>query len=193
MSAGLKLFAAKGFRATTVQDIAHEAKVNISLVSYHFGGKEGLLRSCLEVTGLKRLEVVESMLTPATSLEEFRVRLSIYTDEMLGFHVENPDVCTILCRDLTLEIDIIKDIFEKTFLKTFQHLVKFINSAKAFGIIKEWIDPEILASNYFGAVIHNSRHMELANTYFGKSIRDAKYRTHLRDQLVRSLIEGCCS
>ena len=42
------LFAEKGFKATTIQDIAREAGVNVSLVSYHFKGKEGLFCACIE-------------------------------------------------------------------------------------------------------------------------------------------------
>lgn len=40
-----KLFAAKGFKGTSVRDIAQEAGVNISMISYYFGSKEGLLES----------------------------------------------------------------------------------------------------------------------------------------------------
>jgi len=38
------LFARYGFAATSVKQIADKAGVNVSLVSYHFGGKEGLLK-----------------------------------------------------------------------------------------------------------------------------------------------------
>ncbi|WOO37964.1 TetR/AcrR family transcriptional regulator [Anaerocolumna sp. AGMB13020] len=38
-----KLFAKKGFEGTTTREIVNEAGVNISLISYHFGGKENVL------------------------------------------------------------------------------------------------------------------------------------------------------
>lgn len=37
------LFFQKGFHATTVRDIAEKASVNVSLISYYFKGKQGLL------------------------------------------------------------------------------------------------------------------------------------------------------
>lgn len=37
-----KLFAEKGFAATSVRDIANEADVNVSMISYYFGSKEKL-------------------------------------------------------------------------------------------------------------------------------------------------------
>jgi TetR/AcrR family transcriptional regulator len=44
LAAALDEFAAKGFAGARVQDIAHRAGVNKQLISYYFGGKEGLYR-----------------------------------------------------------------------------------------------------------------------------------------------------
>jgi AcrR family transcriptional regulator len=44
LSAALDEFAAKGFAGARVQDIASRAGVNKQLISYYFGGKEGLYR-----------------------------------------------------------------------------------------------------------------------------------------------------
>jgi TetR/AcrR family transcriptional regulator len=44
LSAALDEFAAKGFAGARVQDIARRAGVNKQLISYYFGGKEGLYR-----------------------------------------------------------------------------------------------------------------------------------------------------
>jgi DNA-binding transcriptional regulator YbjK len=38
----LRLFAQKGFAKTSTREIAREAEVNISAISYYFGDKEGL-------------------------------------------------------------------------------------------------------------------------------------------------------
>jgi AcrR family transcriptional regulator len=40
-----KLFAEKGFDGTSVRDIAHNAGVNLAMISYYFGSKEKLLES----------------------------------------------------------------------------------------------------------------------------------------------------
>jgi AcrR family transcriptional regulator len=41
--AAVKLFYSKGYSGTSVRDIAASAGVNVALISYHFGGKKGLL------------------------------------------------------------------------------------------------------------------------------------------------------
>ncbi len=39
------LFAANGYKETSVRDISTKAGVNISMISYYFGGKEGILEN----------------------------------------------------------------------------------------------------------------------------------------------------
>ena len=46
--AGLELFGAKGFEATSTREIAAAANANIAAIAYHFGGKEGLRVACAD-------------------------------------------------------------------------------------------------------------------------------------------------
>lgn len=46
IGAGLRLFGAKGFAATSTREIAAEAGTNVASIAYHFGSKEGLRRAC---------------------------------------------------------------------------------------------------------------------------------------------------
>lgn len=72
-----KLFADKGFDATSVRDITTDAGCNVASVNYHFGGKEKLyletFRSMLTVLRDRRLEMMSELMMrePAPSLEEF--------------------------------------------------------------------------------------------------------------------------
>lgn len=43
-----KLFAEKGYEATTVRDIAESAGINLAMISYYFGSKEKLLEALFE-------------------------------------------------------------------------------------------------------------------------------------------------
>ncbi len=45
MDAAEGLFAAKGFGSTSVRDIAQAAGVNLAMISYYFGSKDGLLEA----------------------------------------------------------------------------------------------------------------------------------------------------
>ena len=77
LAAAQKLFAEKGFDATSVRDITTEAGCNVASVNYHFGGKENLyletFRSMLTVLRDRRLEMMGDLMArePSPSLEEF--------------------------------------------------------------------------------------------------------------------------
>ncbi len=77
LSAAQKLFADKGFDATSVRDITTEAGCNVASVNYHFGGKDKLyletFRSMLTVLRDRRLELMGELMErePSPSLEEF--------------------------------------------------------------------------------------------------------------------------
>jgi AcrR family transcriptional regulator len=47
LTAGARLFAARGFRKVTVREICREAEANVAAVNYHFGHKAGLYREVL--------------------------------------------------------------------------------------------------------------------------------------------------
>lgn len=50
-AAALRLFGDKGFEATSTREIAAEAGVNIAMIAYHFGGKDGLRIACADFVG----------------------------------------------------------------------------------------------------------------------------------------------
>jgi len=48
IEAGLGLFGAKGYAATSIRQLAAEAGANVAAIAYHFGGKAGLRQACAE-------------------------------------------------------------------------------------------------------------------------------------------------
>lgn len=73
LEAAVRLFAAKGYAATTVRDILRAAGVTAPVLYYHFGSKEGLFVALLR-DGLQRVDAsVQQALSEAGSAAE-RVR-----------------------------------------------------------------------------------------------------------------------
>jgi AcrR family transcriptional regulator len=76
LGAAGRLFAEKGFAATTISDIAASSGMNRSLVSYHFGSKAGLygalIESALEeaAAALRRIPIAASDSQPERRLLE---------------------------------------------------------------------------------------------------------------------------
>jgi AcrR family transcriptional regulator len=95
LEAAQKLFAERGFDATSVRDITAEAGCNVAAVNYHFGGKESLyleaFRAMLGILRDRRLAVLDELLlrSPPPDLEAFLTGfaegfLDPLTDESLG-------------------------------------------------------------------------------------------------------------
>jgi AcrR family transcriptional regulator len=66
----LKLFAAQGLVRTTVRQIAKEASVNVSAISYYFGDKNGLYRAAFTEPMPHPLEDVKSSSQSDLNLEQ---------------------------------------------------------------------------------------------------------------------------
>ena len=92
----ISLFPVKGFRGTSIRDIANEMNISISNIYHHFGNKEGLLIAILEHSSerlIKALKHVADMELPPKEklkkLVEAHLRLSgTYTDETKIFFLD---------------------------------------------------------------------------------------------------------
>lgn len=190
IQAGTRLFATIGYDGTTVKDISEKAGVNVSLVSYHFQGKEGLYRAVLQQFGSARLSVAERILVPPSSVEEFRVRLNMFVEEVFHFMTDKPDFCSIVQREIDSGLPICKDIFANTFLKIFEKLHQFLVAAKKEKIIRSDVDPLIAASNMHGAIIHMCKMDFLGKEMYGVSLQDENHRKKVVEQVVTINVNG---
>jgi len=71
------LFASQSFEAVSTREIADEADVNLSAISYHFGGKDGLYRAVFQ-------KIIEDL----SPVREF---LKTFMDENLEKATDNPE------------------------------------------------------------------------------------------------------
>jgi len=108
LDAALRLFSRRGFRGTTVRDIADEARVSTGNVYHHFPDKESIFRTLLDefrgITEAKRYPFTRALLagrfpddieqlgmSARESVREFRQYIAlIYVDviEFEGTHIQ---------------------------------------------------------------------------------------------------------
>ena len=72
-----KVFAEVGFKEATVRQICKAAKANVCLISYYFGGKDGLYNAVFERVGQNRVEQMRSFLGNSgtiTTAGDYRLR-----------------------------------------------------------------------------------------------------------------------
>jgi TetR/AcrR family transcriptional regulator len=192
LKAAEELFASRGFEGTSVKDICEKAGVNVSLISYHFEGKEGLYRAVLEQFGTKGLELAERVLTTPKSKEEFLVRLKMFAEEIITTHARSPNCTRIIHRECSMENLVARDVFQKTFASVFKRFLGYITEARDRGFLRKDLDPLIAASAFFGSVTHFCNTDTMRKEFFGFSIQDEKFRAksieHLTDIFVRGVV-----
>jgi len=95
------LFSRKGFSGVGVREIAAKAKVNISMVSYYYGGKTGLLKAIVteyfSYVDDIALRVSEMNLPPRLSLKEFICK-------MVNLIKEKEDLCKVAIIEMPIEL-----------------------------------------------------------------------------------------
>lgn len=190
LDAGTKLFARGGLEGTSVRDIAREAGTNICMISYHFGGKEGLYRACLKEFGELRLQLTRGMLEAPTSLPEFKVRVKLFIQALVESNASTPEFSQIIGKEIEAGLPVAADIFEMTFLEAMQNLLRFFTRAQEAGIVRKDVDPIFIANIIYGTVAHLTRFHTISKKYFKCSILEPKNREKLVDTLVETLMSG---
>lgn len=190
LNASIEIFAEKGYEGATVKDIADHAQVNVALINYHFGGKEGLYRAVLESAAQTRLESVDRVLKKVTTSSEFKIRLKLFLEEFMHCHLQRPLVMKILHRDFDgqhpIALEVFNEIIQDMILKT----TKFIDENKDSGVLRSDLESGCFVSFLMGSVIHSLRMDFLRKKFLGQTLESESFRNQFIDQLVQTLCEG---
>ena len=99
LKAGLRLFAHHGLKGTSIRDIAKEAGLNSSLISYYFDSKEGLYRACLREISEEKLTLTNEILQPPKDRAEFELRLKMFIQSLIAALLDDREVGLIVIRE----------------------------------------------------------------------------------------------
>lgn len=103
------LFFQKGFDGTSVRDIAEKAGVNVSLISYYFKGKQGLLEYAVTNYYESYLVALENTLQTDESLEKNQ-KLKQLINAMLAYKTEHFQLTVFINRELTLDSTFVREM-----------------------------------------------------------------------------------
>jgi AcrR family transcriptional regulator len=187
--AAKQVFAVRGYHGATLQQIADEAGVNVSLISHHFGGKEALYRTCLSRFGQQRLSALDRFLSPSKTVEEFQARLQIVVTELLDQHLAEPEILAILLRDVSEPELWGKELEEQLFAFTTKFAQLFAD-AKARGFLRKDADPLVAAAmiylSFSGLIQFEKHHRRVS----GMTLDDAATRRALVEKALHVVFHG---
>lgn len=187
IATSLKLFSQKGFHACSVREICDIAKANVSLISFYFGGKVGLLDAILEELTESDFNKINEVICSVNSVVDFTVRLNIFLNGYIDFSIKHADVIGLYLEELERGNKYAVEILPKTYGKIWKSLNVFLQSAQDQKIIDESLDVKILAFQILAPINHliRSRHNPLMTSFF--SFEDEKIKKKFIEQIIKTI------
>lgn len=147
LEAAVKLFARLGLDKCSTREIAKESDSNISLISYYFGGKEGLYKEVMrnhanEIKESVQKNIENSQFKPGTK-EHFVEQVEMMVENMIRFRVNYPDMAKIFAREKLTGMIHAKEIHEEIFYPMMQRFFDAFQEGQRQGYIQSGIEPVI--------------------------------------------------
>lgn len=144
-----RLFAERGFEAVSVRELASEAGVNLAMVSYYFGSKEGLFEAVIENKIPRTRQALESLLhSELTPWEKLSQTIDIYVDRMLSTHTFS----RVIMREMSLQQrpEFVRKITDQIRLNM-EIIRGFIREGMEKGDFR-YVDEELTIATIFGTI-----------------------------------------
>ncbi len=194
LHAAAQLFAKLGLDKCSTREIAKVSDSNISLISYYFGGKEGLYRQVLREHALKVKAEVQEVLgdeLPQNLTKELFVNdMSFLIDHMINSHIENPDISKIFAREKLTGFPHSKDIQSEIFYPLISKFFRLFEAGQNHGFVKKDIKPALFFIALYEGICGFYILMD-CDTQLAKDCVEFKEKPQiLREQLMKIYLTG---
>ncbi len=163
-----RLFAERGFDGTSVRDIAHEAGVNIAMISYYFGSKEKLMEALLEWRVGEIKIRVESLIQDNryTPLEKVNMLIDEHIDRAMqkqSFHKIMVSV------QVTNKNPSILKAANKVKVRNAKVIAELIKDGQKKGVFNKNIDLILMLNTLVGTVNQNMMSLDYYREFNGQT------------------------
>lgn len=161
-----QLFAQKGYNGTSVRDIAEEAGVNVSMISYYFGSKEGLMEALFKERTYHIFPKLEQLIKNE-SLTPFQ-KIDILIDDYVNRGIQKVLFYKILVGEQLLEKDsLITGLINELKQKNSDLMEQLIKDGQEKGVIKKDVDILFLLNTLIGTTTQTFINKEYYKKYNG--------------------------
>ena len=144
----ISLFSAKGFRGTSIRDIANEMHISISNIYHHFGNKEGLLVAILEHSSERLIKDLKHVSELELQPKEKFKRLVETHIQLAGTYTEETKIFFLDEEHLSDKGDRINRHIQRQIYGFYQKVLQELDDA---GLI-HYRSIKVLAFNIFGVI-----------------------------------------
>jgi TetR/AcrR family transcriptional regulator, fatty acid metabolism regulator protein len=147
LDAAVRVFAARGYEASRVGDVAKEAGVAYGLVYHYYGSKEAVLEAVFrEAWGRLLAAVALAEQTGDDAAEQLELVVKI----VLRAWRDDPDLVRLLVREVTRNVHIQDELDEVG--QAFATLERMIGRGQVDGTFRAELDPKLAAWMLYGAL-----------------------------------------
>jgi AcrR family transcriptional regulator len=189
LDAGRTCFARDGLQGASVHEIAALAGVTAAMINHHFGGKDGLYRACIGDFGARRLAALDRLLVAPSSRADFVMRLELVVTELFDLHLGNPEVVTILLRDVLTSEGWGAEL-EAMLLRFSRTLGDHFETAQKLGFLRDDIDARVAASVLYlslSGFVQSAAHVRRVT---GVDLADPPTRAALLARVLQVVLHG---
>lgn len=126
--AALQRFAARGFEATSLREIAGDAGVDVALISYRFGGKLGLWKQIVSQAAGELRDALDLALRDGGE-RNAQDRLTHSARAFIAYLLDHPEVPRLLLRDITVDSDRSQWLLDTLSLPLHRHFIELAQAA----------------------------------------------------------------
>lgn len=143
-----ELFSKLGFDKTSTRDISKQSEANISMISYHFGNKEGLYKSvirefALEIKNNAEENILKANRPVVMTREYFEKEVEVIIEKMIHMRSKNPEISLILAREKLEGLPHSREIHEEIFYPLIREFLSVFKSGQDAGVVKSEINPAL--------------------------------------------------
>jgi len=178
-----RLFAQKGFDATSVRDIAEDAGINVAMISYYFGSKEKLMEAIFEAKIGKVQMRVEALLKDESLLPFDKMYTLI--DEHIERVMHSQHFYRIMISEqLTNKNPAILQTVKQLKVRNAELILELIKEGQQKGFFKKKVDVVLMLNTMLGTVwqsiISKEHYREFTNSQL---LSDEEYENQLKKKL----------
>jgi AcrR family transcriptional regulator len=145
LRAARKLFARRGFDATTTRDLAQEAGVAEGTLFRHFENKKAIL---VEVATQGWIEILTDLLTELSEMGSYKAIAQVMRRRMMNLH-ENADLLRVCFMEAQFHPDLRERIQSDVIVKMTDVAEAFFQTAMDQGIYRP-MNPRVVAQVFLG-------------------------------------------
>ncbi len=194
MQAASRLFAKLGLDKCSTREIAKVSDSNISLISYYFGGKEGLYKEVMREYALEIKanvqEIVTGIDTQPITKELFIKDITFMIDHMIQTHIKNPEVSKIFAREKLAGLPHSREIHAEIFYPLITQFFKLFKTGQAQGFVKKDIHPALFFITLSEAIFGFYMLMDCQTPLVGDCQDLLDNPSLLRDQFMKIYLKG---